>query len=200
MKLILTGDWILVEPVMRKRITLAGIHMPDGMKQNEPHYGRVLEVGPGKLIEGPIIVVNQANRPSKREKDNEAQLSPSPFPGFIEADENPLIFTDGRRLPMSVKPGDMIFYSVLHPYPILYHGKGHFLIHEYEVFAVVDDEGEIRETLTADVSKSNSDADCPEHGKTCAPWYALSDGKKGLYCPTSHKFYPEEEGEASELH
>jgi len=154
MKLKLTGDWVLVEPVSRVRITKAGIHMPEGMQHLEPHYGRVLEIGPGKLTEY------------------------------------------NTRLHMSAKPGDMVFYSSLHAYPILYHGEGHFLLHDYEVFAIVEDEEDgqkLRETLIADVSKTNSDAECPEHGKTCAPWYAISDGNKGLYCPTSHKFYPEEE-------
>jgi len=172
MKLKLTGDWILVEPVMRKRITVAGIHMPEGMQQNEPHYGRVLEVGPGKIIEAPQIVK------------------------VPQEDGTTLTFLEANRLPMSVKPGDMIFYSVLHPYPILYHGKGHFIIHEYEVFAVVDDEEEgqkLRETLIADTEKHESDAECPEHGKKCSPWYAESDGKKGIYCPTAHNFYPEAE-------
>ncbi len=153
MKLKLTNDWVLVEPVLRKRITAAGIHMPEQMQHLEPHYGRVLEVGPGKLVDS------------------------------------------GECLPMSVKPEDMVFYSSLHAYPILYHGIGHFLIHDYEVFAVVEDEDEgekLRETLTADVSKSKLKAKCPAHGVACAPWYALSDGKKGLYCPTAHRFYPEE--------
>jgi len=60
-----------------------------------------------------------------------------------------------------------------------------------------EQEGQIiRETLIAnmgEVSKTNSDAECPEHGRVCTLRYAIFDGKKGVYCRKSHKFYPKED-------
>jgi co-chaperonin GroES (HSP10) len=52
MKLTLTDDLVLVEPLSRPRITNAGIEIPEAAAQAEPRYGEVVEVGPGKYADG----------------------------------------------------------------------------------------------------------------------------------------------------
>lgn len=193
MKLELTDDLVLIEPLSRPTITNAGIEMPESAQQAEPRYGEVIEVGPGKPIDGPIVVVNQGNYVTKRQKDIKSQLSPNPFPGVHVTDEGPLVFTDGRRFPMSVNPGDRVFYNVMNSYPLMYEGKGHFLVREHAIFAVITEDKFREETL---ISKQPSRLECPEHGSSvpkCTLMEAVHDGRRGVYCPTSKKFYGEKD-------
>lgn len=189
MKLALTDDLVLIEPLSRPRITSAGIEIPEGAAQAEPRYGEVIDVGPGKLIEAPIIILYQGNYVTKQQKNHEAQLSPTPFPGVVVTDESPLVFADGKRLPMSVKPGDRVFYNLLNTHPIMYNGRGHFLVREHAIFAVITEDEVRYETL---VSKQPSRLKCPQHGAGCLK-EAVHDGRRGVYCPTSQKFYGEKD-------
>lgn len=154
MKLKLTDDLVLIEPLSRPRITSAGIEIPEGAAQAEPHYGEVIDVGPGRLVEG---------------------LYPR------------------KHYPVSVKAGDRVFYNVMNLHPIIYNGKGHFLVREHAIFAVITEDEARYETL---VSKQRSRVECPQHGTStpkCTLMEAVHDGRRGVYCPTSQKFYPEEE-------
>ena len=191
MKLKLTDDLVLIEPLSRPRITSAGIEIPEGAELAEPRYGEVVEVGLGKLIEAPIIIVYQGNYVTKQQKNLEAQLSPVPFPGVVVTDDSPLVFADGRRLPMSFKPGDRVFYNVMNLHPIIYNGKGHFLVREHAIFAVITEDEFRYETI---VSKQPSRVKCPQHGTSttkCTLMEAVHDGRRGVYCPTSQKFSSE---------
>lgn len=45
------GDRLIVEPVSVDEITKAGIILPDTIDKEKPEKGKVLAVGPGKLLE-----------------------------------------------------------------------------------------------------------------------------------------------------
>lgn len=173
MKLELTDDLVLVEPLSRPRITSAGIEIPEGAAQAEPRYGEVIEVGPGRLIEG--IVPSSILRKSK------------------SADSGERIKYYPKRYPMSVKAGDRVFYNLLNVHPVMYNGKGHFLVREHAIFAVITEDEFRYETI---VSKQSSRVECPEHGSSvpkCTLMEAVQDGRRGVYCPTSKKFYGEKD-------
>ena len=51
MKLQLTGDMVLVEPLNYPRKSKGGLELPSKMQHLEPEYGEVVEVGPGPLTE-----------------------------------------------------------------------------------------------------------------------------------------------------
>jgi len=146
MKLKLTDDLVLIEPLSRPRITSSGIEIPESAAEAEPHYGEVVEVGPGRWGE------------------------------------------DGRIL-IRLRPGDRVFYNPLNCYPIIYNGKGHFFVREHAIFAVITEDEKRQETL---VSEQSSRLECPEHGAGCLK-EAVHDGRRGVYCPISKKFYREEE-------
>lgn len=45
------GDRLIVEPVSEDEITKAGIILPDTVDKEKPEKGKVVAVGPGKLLE-----------------------------------------------------------------------------------------------------------------------------------------------------
>lgn len=51
MKLHLTGDMVLVEPLTYTRKSKGGLELPQKLAHLEPEYGEVIEVGPGPLKE-----------------------------------------------------------------------------------------------------------------------------------------------------
>jgi hypothetical protein len=91
---------------------------------------------------------------------------------------------------MTLKPGQRIFYNLLNTHPIMYNGRGHWLLKEHAVFAVITEDEERYETL---VSKQTSRLQCPQHGSECGLKEAVHDGRRGVFCPTSDKFYTEED-------
>lgn len=98
--------------------------------------------------------------------------------------------TPPKRYPVSVKPGDRVFYNVMNCHPLMYNGKGHFLIREHAIFAVITEDAFRNETL---VSKQASRLRCPEHGAECVLKEAVHNGRRGVYCETSEKFYGEKD-------
>lgn len=51
MKLKPLGDRLIVEPVSSDEVTKAGIILPDTVDKEKPEKGKVLAIGPGKLLE-----------------------------------------------------------------------------------------------------------------------------------------------------
>lgn len=51
MKLKPLGDRLIVEPVNSDEVTKSGIILPDTVDKEKPEKGKVLAIGPGKLLE-----------------------------------------------------------------------------------------------------------------------------------------------------
>jgi chaperonin GroES len=55
-------DNILVEPAEGEEKTEGGIYLPDTAKE-KPQKGKIISVGPGKMVEGKLQPVNSALKP-----------------------------------------------------------------------------------------------------------------------------------------
>lgn len=51
MKLIPLGDRVIVKPNSKDEITASGIVLPEGAAKEKPEQGKVVSVGPGKMLD-----------------------------------------------------------------------------------------------------------------------------------------------------
>lgn len=51
MKLVPLEDRIIVEPMTEEEKTKGGIYLPDTVDREKPEQGKVISVGPGKMLE-----------------------------------------------------------------------------------------------------------------------------------------------------
>lgn len=56
MKIKLTADLALIEPLDHTRITTSGITLPPQLQAMEPEYGEVIAVGPGRMTESGRLI------------------------------------------------------------------------------------------------------------------------------------------------
>lgn len=59
MKIKPLGDRVVIEPITREEKTKSGIVLPETAAKERPEQGKIIAVGPGKILEsGKIIPVN----------------------------------------------------------------------------------------------------------------------------------------------
>lgn len=85
-------DAVILIRVRAKTVTAAGIHVPESKQDNERRVGRVVAVGPGKVVAGSAPRLSTVAR-----IDGESESA--------ESDPSP------RRLPMNVEPGMYVIFT-----------------------------------------------------------------------------------------
>lgn len=91
------GDRLIVEPISADEVTKAGIILPDTVDREKPERGRVISVGPGKILEngsrlamevkvGDIVVFKKYSPDEVKVDDKEyLVLSESDIMAIVEA-------------------------------------------------------------------------------------------------------------------
>ncbi len=94
--------------------TKSGIYLPETADKERPEQGKIVAVGPGKLL-----------------PKQECCSCRHPGPKGLGTDE-------GKRIPMSVKKGDVVLFTKYGPNEIKVDGKEYLIAREEDILAVLE--------------------------------------------------------------
>lgn len=193
MKLELTADLVLVEPLHRPNITNAGIELVEAAALAEPRYGEVVEVGPGRQNDEGFCF-DPCVKPGDRIFYNVMNAHPVMYNGLghflvrehaifavIKDDDfrhETLVSEQASRLECPQHGAECVLREANHD-----GRRGVYCPTSEEFYS----EKEIVEAKSA----VPLNEECPEHGKACGLRHSLrkTDAEKGFWCPVSEKFY-----------
>ena len=115
MKLQPLGDKVVIESLSREETTKSKLIIPASTDKDKPMQGKVVAVGPGKLVVG----------------------NPTMQSGTGDVEGYATLRTSFERIPMIVKVGDHVVFTKYGPAEVTVDNKKYLIINEEYILAVI---------------------------------------------------------------